>query len=144
MASLYILYVRDHQGEEAEKLEIAYPWTMEKFLTRDVYLGLDKIFVPHVSYAHLQNGGWYNNMLNNSPLLLHKVLKSRVHALNTTITYRRKWLPSLIRDIHTSKREAPFVFWGSVLAIIFGVCSMLQTVMAAWSIVLAYRALQQQ
>jgi hypothetical protein len=70
---------------------------------------------------------------------INKVLMQRVYSLEKLIQHRRSWLPSLIRDVRKSKRQQPFVFWGSVLAILYGSSSILQTLASFWSIILVYK-----
>ncbi|KAJ7848082.1 hypothetical protein B0H13DRAFT_2404725 [Mycena leptocephala] len=69
-----------------------------------------------------------------------QVLASRVLALNNLIKHRHSWMVSLIRDLKTNKREQPFLFWGSVGAFFFGICTIIQTVTAVWSLQLALSA----
>lgn len=67
---------------------------------------------------------------------------SRVYTLEKLIKHRRSWWPSLKRDLQRNRAEQPFLFWGSIFAIIFGICSIIQTVMSIWSVVLAIQAAQ--
>jgi len=69
-----------------------------------------------------------------------RVLASRVYTLEKLIKHRRSWWPSLKRDLQRSRTEQPFVFWGSIFAIFFGVSSVIQTAMSIWSVVLAIQA----
>ncbi|KAJ7791160.1 hypothetical protein B0H14DRAFT_2936833 [Mycena olivaceomarginata] len=66
-----------------------------------------------------------------------QVLASRVLALNSLVRHRQSWMVSLIRDMKASKREQPFLFWGSVVAFLFGICTVIQTVVSVWSLQLA-------
>ncbi|KAJ7105344.1 hypothetical protein C8R44DRAFT_987738 [Mycena epipterygia] len=66
-----------------------------------------------------------------------QVLASRVLALNSLIRYRRSWVVSLIRDMKNNQREQPFLFWGSIVAFLFGICTVIQTVASVWSLQLA-------
>ncbi|KAH7905116.1 hypothetical protein BJ138DRAFT_1165352 [Hygrophoropsis aurantiaca] len=68
------------------------------------------------------------------------VLAYRIDRLNKEINYRRSWLPSLMRDIKKQIEMQPFLFYGAILAVFFGVCTLIQTVMSIWSVVLAIRA----
>ncbi|KAJ7310950.1 hypothetical protein DFH08DRAFT_455104 [Mycena albidolilacea] len=69
-----------------------------------------------------------------------QVLGSRVLALNSLVHHRRSWMASLIRDMKTNKQEQPFLFWGSVVALLFGICTVIQTVTSIWSLQLALAA----
>jgi hypothetical protein len=69
-----------------------------------------------------------------------QVLASRAHALDELIKKRRRWWVALIRDIRRNSREQPFIFWGAILAVIFGICTLIQTVASVWSLVLAIQA----
>ncbi|KAH7905186.1 hypothetical protein BJ138DRAFT_1165260 [Hygrophoropsis aurantiaca] len=65
------------------------------------------------------------------------VLASRIRLLNKEINYRRSRFPSLMRDIKKQIEMQPFLFYGAILAIFFGVCTLIQTVVSVWSLVLA-------
>ncbi|KAJ7729437.1 hypothetical protein B0H16DRAFT_1586740 [Mycena metata] len=66
-----------------------------------------------------------------------QVLGSRVLALDSLIRRRHSWMVSLMRDMKINKREQPFLFWGSIVAFLFGICTVIQTVTAVWALQLA-------
>lgn len=68
------------------------------------------------------------------------MLASRILALENLIRYRKSYWPSLIRDINRTRNEQPYIYWGTILATIFGICSVIQTVASVWSLVLAIQA----
>ncbi|EDR06237.1 uncharacterized protein LACBIDRAFT_300532 [Laccaria bicolor S238N-H82] len=111
--SLYVLYGRDRYRMEAEALGLGPNWTWNEVIRREDFLR-NRECQP-------------------------QVLMRRVYSLEKLIRYRRSWLPSLIRDVRKSKRQQPFVFWGSVLAILYGTSSILQTLASFWSVVLVYK-----
>lgn len=41
----------------------------------------------------------------------------------------------LRRDIHKRKKEEPWIFWGAVFALFFGICTVIQTVASVWAVV---------
>lgn len=69
-----------------------------------------------------------------------RVLASRAYALDEVIRKRRRRWVALIRDTRKNAREQPFFFWGAVLAILFGICTLVQTVASVWALVLAIQA----
>ncbi|KIJ93169.1 hypothetical protein K443DRAFT_408357 [Laccaria amethystina LaAM-08-1] len=111
--SLYVLYGRNRYRTEAEALGLGPNWTWNEIIRREDFLR-NRECQP-------------------------KVLMHRVYSLEKLIQHRRSWLPSLIRDVRKSKRQQPFVFWGSVLAILYGSSSILQTLASVWSIILVYK-----
>jgi len=68
------------------------------------------------------------------------VLASRVLALEKLIQHRVSYWPSLMRDINQTKKEQPYIYWGTILATFFGICAVIQTVVSVWSLVLAIQA----
>ena len=77
---------------------------------------------------------------SQSILRLRQVLASRVVALNDLTIHRRSSMVSLIRDMRATKRQQPLLFWGSIGAFLFGICTIIQTVTAVWSLQLAFAA----
>jgi len=73
-------------------------------------------------------------------LTSHQVLSERTHKLRAEIDRRRAWLPSLMRDIKKQVKTQPFLFYGGLLAVFFGILQTIQTITSIWSIVLALRA----
>jgi len=69
-----------------------------------------------------------------------KLLASRVLAIQRLITSRRRWWNVLARDIKRQSETQPFVFYGAILAIFFGVCSIIQTIASVWAVVLALKS----
>ncbi|KAH9885609.1 hypothetical protein C8Q73DRAFT_795759 [Cubamyces lactineus] len=63
------------------------------------------------------------------------LLASRVLVIERALRKRRHWYNRLRRDIHKRKKEEPWMFWGAVLAVFFGVCTVIQTVTSVWSLV---------
>ncbi|KAI0353261.1 hypothetical protein OH77DRAFT_644123 [Trametes cingulata] len=47
---------------------------------------------------------------------------------------RRHWYNRLRRDIEKRKKSEPWMFWGAVLAVFFGVCTVIQTITSVWSL----------
>jgi len=70
----------------------------------------------------------------------HQVLSERTRKLRAEIERRRAWLPSLIRDIKKQAKTQPFLFYGGILAVFFGILQSIQTITSVWSLVLAIRA----
>lgn len=68
-----------------------------------------------------------------------KLLASRVLAIRKLITSRSRWWNVLARDIKRQSDSQPFVFYAALLAIFFGVCSIIQTIASVCSVVLALR-----
>ncbi|KAH9885611.1 hypothetical protein C8Q73DRAFT_659512, partial [Cubamyces lactineus] len=68
-----------------------------------------------------------------------EIFASRVLAIEKELRRRRRWYNRLRRDVRKREREEPVMFWGTVLATFFGICSIIQTVTSIWSLVLALR-----
>ena len=49
-------------------------------------------------------------------------------ALENALRTRRLWYVRLQRDIRKRKKEEPWLFWGAVFALLFGICTVVQTV----------------
>ncbi|KAI0641251.1 hypothetical protein C8Q79DRAFT_1003946 [Trametes meyenii] len=62
------------------------------------------------------------------------LLASRVLIIEEALRRRRRWYSRLRRDIHKRKKTEPWMFWGAVLAVFFGVCTVIQTVTSVWSL----------
>ncbi|KAI0716124.1 hypothetical protein C8T65DRAFT_642132 [Cerioporus squamosus] len=65
------------------------------------------------------------------------LLAERVRAIEHELHTRRHWYKRLRRDIHKRKKEEPWMFWGAVLAVFFGICTVIQTVTSVWSLALS-------
>ncbi|OSD05546.1 hypothetical protein PYCCODRAFT_1361462 [Trametes coccinea BRFM310] len=65
------------------------------------------------------------------------LLASRVLAIEAALRRRRHWYNRLRRDIHKRKKAEPWMFWGAVLAVFFGICTVIQTVTSVWSLVIS-------
>ncbi|RPD71096.1 hypothetical protein L226DRAFT_469189 [Lentinus tigrinus ALCF2SS1-7] len=65
-----------------------------------------------------------------------RLLATRVNALQNELHRRRHWYNRLRRDIHRQKKEQPWMFWGAVLAAFFGFCTVVQTIVSVWALVL--------
>ena len=63
-----------------------------------------------------------------------QVLARRAHAVQRLVDYRRSWWPSLVRDVKKQIKAQPLVFYGAVLAVFFGICTVIQTVASVWSL----------
>ncbi|KAJ6491052.1 hypothetical protein C8R45DRAFT_1073693 [Mycena sanguinolenta] len=118
-SSLYVLYGQKRELDRARSLQL-----LPKHSADDYDLLLKVMFELHA--------------LINKPK--PQVLASRVLALDKLVHHRRSWMVSLIRDIKTNQQEQPFLFWGSVVALLFGICTVIQTVTSVWSLQLALTA----
>jgi len=116
-ASLNVLYGKDRLFKKGEELGLGSDWD-----ARSNYEVLSTFFRVHTSPP--------------------KVLASRAYALDQLIKKRRHWWAALIRDIRKIYREQPFVFWGAIFGVVFGICTIIQTVTSVWSLVLAIQAAQ--
>ncbi|CDO69806.1 hypothetical protein BN946_scf184803.g4 [Trametes cinnabarina] len=65
----------------------------------------------------------------------HAAVAARVVAIEAALRRLRHWYNRLRRDIHKRKKEEPWMFWGAVLAVFFGICTVIQTVTSVWSLV---------
>ncbi|KAI0638723.1 hypothetical protein C8Q77DRAFT_1045217 [Trametes polyzona] len=66
-----------------------------------------------------------------------KLLAGRVWAIEQELRRRRRWHSRLWRDIRKRKKEEPWMFWGTVLAVFFGICTVIQTVTSVWSLMVS-------
>ncbi|KAI0059569.1 hypothetical protein BV25DRAFT_1918360 [Artomyces pyxidatus] len=64
----------------------------------------------------------------------------REAALRRLVAQRRRWWSVLMRDVRDQREGQPFMFYGAILAVFFGVCTVIQTVTAVWGLVLAAQA----
>jgi len=69
-----------------------------------------------------------------------QVLAYRTHALQKLVAKRRSWWRSLVRDLRKQFNAQPLFFYGALLAVFFGVCTVIQTIASVWSLVLALKA----
>jgi hypothetical protein len=73
-----------------------------------------------------------------------QILGSRFRTLHRLVTSRRRWWNRLMRDILRQSRKQPFVFYGALLAIFFGLLSCIQTVTSVWGLVIAIKTYNAQ
>ncbi|KAH8916984.1 hypothetical protein BT69DRAFT_1302219 [Atractiella rhizophila] len=71
------------------------------------------------------------------------ILASRIDKLERLLRYRNSFHQRLKRDISRNMREQPFLFWGSLFAVIVGICTLIQTVTSVWGLCLAIQAARQ-
>ncbi|TDL17729.1 hypothetical protein BD410DRAFT_843393 [Rickenella mellea] len=71
-----------------------------------------------------------------------KLLAERAAAIEDLIKSRRSFRRSFRRDLRRQMKDQPFIFWGTVLAIFFGICTIIQTVASIWALVIAIEALK--
>ncbi|TDL26701.1 hypothetical protein BD410DRAFT_825801 [Rickenella mellea] len=64
-----------------------------------------------------------------------KFLAQRAIDLENLIHSRRAFWPALRRDLGRQRKEQPFAFWGAILALFFGICTVIQTVASVWALV---------
>lgn len=67
-------------------------------------------------------------------MLAHRLMK-----LNDTIERRKAWWPTLIRDIRRQSVTQPVVFYGAILAIISVACTIVQTIVSVWGLIVALK-----
>ncbi|KAH8921711.1 hypothetical protein BT69DRAFT_303741 [Atractiella rhizophila] len=86
-----------------------------------------------------------NFLMMNMPMTATEpnVFASRIHDLEREIRYRNSFHQRLRRDISRNMREQPFLFWGSLFAVIVGICTLIQTVTSVWGLLLAIQAAKQ-
>jgi len=83
---------------------------------------------------------WNSSSSLQVKLIFEQVLAYRANILQKLVAYRRLWWQSLFRDMKKHYHAQPFLFYGTMLAVIFGVCTVIQTVTSVWSLVIAIRA----
>ncbi|TDL26690.1 hypothetical protein BD410DRAFT_531371 [Rickenella mellea] len=66
-----------------------------------------------------------------------KLLAHRAIELEKLVHSRRAFWPTLRRDLRRQRKEQPLAFWGSILALFFGICTVIQTVASVWALVAA-------
>jgi hypothetical protein len=59
--------------------------------------------------------------------------------LEKALKNQGSWWPTLMRDIKTQSETQPIVFYGSILAVISIVCSVLQTIATFWGLALVLK-----
>ncbi|TDL26696.1 hypothetical protein BD410DRAFT_531558 [Rickenella mellea] len=64
-----------------------------------------------------------------------KLLAHRAIELENLVRSRRAFWPTLRRDLRRQRKEQPFAFWGAILALFFGICTVIQTVTSVWTLV---------
>lgn len=69
-----------------------------------------------------------------------ELLASRVHAIQDLIHSRSRWWNVLFRDIRRQRNTQPFIFYGALAAIFFGICSVIQTLTSVWGLVITLRS----
>ncbi|KAI0045700.1 hypothetical protein FA95DRAFT_1521221 [Auriscalpium vulgare] len=65
------------------------------------------------------------------------MLSYRIAAISDLIRWRRRWWKVLAADMRRQSEAQPVLFYGTLLAVFFGVMSVVQTVTAVWALVLA-------
>ncbi|KAH8916294.1 hypothetical protein BT69DRAFT_793434 [Atractiella rhizophila] len=63
----------------------------------------------------------YGKMMSTSP----NVLATRIDNLDRLIKYRKSWHQSLKRDISRNIQGQHFIIWGSLFALIVGMCALI-------------------
>ena len=128
LASMHALYGKDEFFDRAEAAGIFAP---KDELTR--ILGARAVR----DHANVQPAVWSSNSLTQFFYILKQVLAYRTRALQKLVDYRRSWWPSLIRDVKKQLNSQPLFFYGAILAVFFGVCTVIQTVTSVWTLSLA-------
>ncbi|TDL26688.1 hypothetical protein BD410DRAFT_825792 [Rickenella mellea] len=72
----------------------------------------------------------FREFKNTSP----KLLAHRAIELENLVRSRRAFWPTLRRDLRRQRKEQPFAFWGAILALFFGICTVIQTVASVWAL----------
>ncbi|TDL26699.1 hypothetical protein BD410DRAFT_783813 [Rickenella mellea] len=62
-------------------------------------------------------------------------LAQRAMDLEKLIQSRQAFWPTLRRDLRRQRKEQPFTFWGTIFALFFGICTVIQTVASVWALV---------
>ncbi|TDL17731.1 hypothetical protein BD410DRAFT_831326 [Rickenella mellea] len=68
-----------------------------------------------------------------------KLLAGRALYLENLIRRRNSFWTTLRRDLQKQRKEQPFAFWGSALALFFGICTVIQTVTSVWALAATLR-----
>ncbi|KAI0364776.1 hypothetical protein BV20DRAFT_1039225 [Pilatotrama ljubarskyi] len=76
---------------------------------------------------------------NPSPYHPPQLLASRVLIIENELRRRRRWYNRLRRDIQKRKKTEPWMFWGTVLAVFFGICTVIQTITSVWSLIVSLK-----
>jgi hypothetical protein len=136
LSSLNALYAEDETFPKAEELGIFAPKSdFDRIVTEGCLRDSgDSPSRPDV--MHLNSYERSKAQLT----LSSQVLICRAYDLQGLVNYQRSWWPSLIRDMKKQFQVQPLFFYGAILAVFFGVCTMIQTVTSVWSLVLTLRA----
>lgn len=70
------------------------------------------------------------------------MLAGRLDALEDLIAREGVWWRSLRRDINRRSKERPFEFWGAILAALFSITAIIQTVTSVISCIYTIRQYQ--
>ncbi|TDL23555.1 hypothetical protein BD410DRAFT_897593 [Rickenella mellea] len=62
------------------------------------------------------------------------ILASRVYAIQKRLKKQRRFWPTLKRDVREQRKKQPIFFYGTLLTLFFGVCTIIQTVASVWSL----------
>lgn len=73
--------------------------------------------------------------------MISQLLSQRVIALQREIDSRNRWWNSFTRDLNKQSDVQRLMFYGAVLAVPFGILTVIQTICSVWSVVLTYRTL---
>jgi hypothetical protein len=136
LASLHVLYAKDKFFDKAEALRI-FSFMGKYQICRALVIGY-----LHQSASTTQPKVWHQifSKIKSSFRTHLQVLADRTRALQRLVDDRRSWWRSLIRDLKKQFNAQPLFFYGALLAIFFGVCTVIQTVASVWSLALALKA----
>lgn len=136
IASLNALYAKDKFFDKAHALGIFVPGSeLHRSLLTTLFTLGDAKTQPKVC-LEIKLFAESNNIFTSCP----QVLAYRAHTLRRLVDYRRSWWPSLVRDMQKQIEAQPVLFYGAILAVFFGLCTVIQTVASVWSLVLALRS----
>jgi hypothetical protein len=129
MASIGALVGRDETGryEEATQLGIL-----------PGYGEFQVVFMSLIPRDHPAEASHISGQMSNKAMLtkvLWQILASRVLEVQRLIKTRRRWWNVLWRDISTQSRAQPFIFYGALFALFFGICTIIQTVVAVMTFI---------
>ncbi|TDL17730.1 hypothetical protein BD410DRAFT_794030 [Rickenella mellea] len=82
----------------------------------------------------------YRNVFKQNKDTPPKLFAGRALYLENLIRRRQSFWTTLRRDLRKQRKEQPFAFWGSILALFFGICTVIQTVTSVWALVATLHA----
>ncbi|EDR00278.1 uncharacterized protein LACBIDRAFT_295809 [Laccaria bicolor S238N-H82] len=82
---------------------------------------------------------WIRYLNDNYSKVTPRVLASRTLALVSLVEKRRSWWSTLIRDVKLQTSTQPILFYGSILAVISVISSVVQAVATVWGLVVAIK-----